>query len=307
MDLPLRIAVVVVTYNSADVLGDCLRSLPGGARGATLSAVVVADNASGDDSVPVAERAGATVVQVGHNAGYAAAVNAGIAALDLDGLDAVLVCNPDCRVRPGALALLGEALRRPGRGIAVPRLVNEDGSLQASLRRMPTVRRALVEAVIGGNLAGRIGTLGEMVTDPRAYERPGEAAWATGAAMLVAVPALRELGPWDESFFLYSEETEYALRARDRGWTLWYEPGAVFEHLGGDSGTNPALASLLIVNKVRLFRRRRGSPAGAAYYLAVVLGEGLRALAGRRTSRASVVALVRPSRRAGIVAGPAPR
>ncbi|MEU6739443.1 glycosyltransferase family 2 protein [Streptosporangium sandarakinum] len=295
-----RIAVVVVTYNSAEVLPGCLRSLAEGARGTRLARVVVADNASQDGSLRIAGEAAdlpVRTVQLGRNAGYAAAVNAGVAELDLGALDAVLVVNPDCRLRPGSLAPLAEALRRPGCGIAVPRLVNPDGSLQPSLRRTPTVRRALVEAVIGGGLAGRIGTLGELVTDPAEYERAGPAAWATGAAMLVSTDLIREIGPWDESFLLYSEETEFALRAADRGWTLWYEPSSVFEHIGGDSGVNPTLAALLTVNRVRLFRRRRGSAAGSLFFAAVVLGEAARALAGRRTSRASVMALLLPSRR----------
>ncbi|WP_406319165.1 glycosyltransferase family 2 protein [Streptosporangium sp. NBC_01639] len=295
-----RIAVVIVTYNSAEVLEGCLRSLLDGSRGVRLADVVVADNASKDDSLGIAGKATGLplrIVQLGRNAGYAAAVNAGVEALDIQELDAVFVINPDCRLRPGALAPLADALRQPGRGIAVPRLTNPDGSLQPSLRRTPTVRRALVEAVIGGGLAGRIGTLGELVTDPREYERPGAAAWATGAAMLVSTDVIREIGPWDESFLLYSEETEFALRAADRGWALWYEPASVVEHIGGDSGVNPTLAALLIVNKVKLFRRRRSTSAAFVYYLAVVLGEGVRALAGRRTSRASVVALLRPSRR----------
>jgi len=179
----------------------------------------------------------------------------------------------------------------------VPKLVNPDGSLQPSLRRMPTVGRAFAEALIGGRLAGRVARLGELVTDPREYERPGPAVWATGAALLVATDLIREIGGWDESFLLYSEETEYALRAADHGWTLWYEPAAVVEHIGGESGVNPTLASLLVVNKVRLFRRRHGRVSSAAYFLAVALGEALRALAGRRTSQAAVAALVRPSRR----------
>jgi GT2 family glycosyltransferase len=293
-----RIAVVIVTFNSAEVLGDCLRSLP--SQGVELSEVVVADNASRDASVAVAEAATELpiqVVQLGRNAGYAAAINAGTAVLDSRKLDAVFVMNPDCRLRPDTLLLLANALREPGRGIAVPRLVNPDGSLQPSLRRKPTVRGALAEAVVGGARAGRIGTLGELVTDPRVYERPGLAAWATGAAMLISADAARDVGPWDESFLLYSEETEYIFRAADRGWTLWYEPTAVVEHIGGDSGRNPTLAALLVVNKVRLFRQRRGALAWSAYYLAVVFGEAVRALAGRRTARATVVALVRPSRR----------
>ena len=303
----MRIAVVIVTYNSAQVLGDCLRSLVDGAKGVVLTDVVVADNASADDSVAIAERAEdlpVRIVQTGRNAGYAAAVNAGAAVLDFDALDAVLVLNPDCRLRPGSLGVLAEALRTPGRGIAVPRLVNPDGSLQPSLRRRPTVLRALAEAVIGGTLAGRIGTLGELVTDPVRYETGCTAAWATGAAMLISTRAWRETGPWDESFFLYSEETEYALRAADRGWSLWYEPSAVFEHIGGDSGTNPYLAALIVVNKVRLFRRRRGRIAATAYFLVVAFGEGIRALAGRRTSRAAVAALLRPSRRLRLITPP---
>ncbi|MFF5210363.1 glycosyltransferase family 2 protein [Streptosporangium sp. NPDC000396] len=295
-----RIAIVIVTYNSAEVLEGCLRSLGDGSRGVHLAHVVVADNASKDDSLKITGEVTdlpLQTVQVGRNAGYAAAVNAGVNALDIQDLDAVFVINPDCRLRPGALAPLAAALREPGRGIAVPLLINPDGSLQPSLRRMPTVRRALAEALIGGDLAGRIGTLGELVTDPREYERPGAAVWATGAAMLISTDVIREIGPWDESFLLYSEETEFALRAADRGWTLWYEPASVVEHIGGDSGVNPTLAALLIVNKVRLFRRRRSTMASFAYYLTVVFGEAVRALAGRRTSKASVVALLRPSRR----------
>jgi N-acetylglucosaminyl-diphospho-decaprenol L-rhamnosyltransferase len=296
-DMP-RIAVVIVTFNSAVVLGQCLGSLTD--QGVHLTDVVVADNASKDDSVAVAEAAThlpIRVVQTGRNAGYAAAINAGVDAVDLRKLDAVFVMNPDCRLRPRALARLAAALREPGRAIAVPRILHPDGTLQPSLRRAPTVRRALAAAVIGGNRAGRIGTLGEVVTDPRRYEQPGPAVWATGAAMLVSTEAIRDLGPWDESFLLYSEETEYALRAADRGWTLWYEPAAVVEHVGGESTTNPTLAALLAVNKVVLFRRRRGRAASGAYHAALALGEGLRALTGRPTARASVAALLRPVRR----------
>src|SRR5690606_7563486 len=106
--LMARVAVVIVTYNSAGVLGGCLDSLADGARGVELVDVVVADNASKDDSVAIAERAGppVRVVQVGRNAGYAAAINAGVAALDLDALDGVYVLNPDCRLRPGSIAPL---------------------------------------------------------------------------------------------------------------------------------------------------------------------------------------------------------
>jgi N-acetylglucosaminyl-diphospho-decaprenol L-rhamnosyltransferase len=294
----LRVAAVIVTYNSADVLDDCLRSLS--EQGMPTAAVVVADNASTDKTRDIAEDFAALpvrVVDLGRNAGYAAGINAGIAALDLDCLDAVLVLNADCQVLPGALSVLASALHRSGHGIVVPRLVLPDGSTQRTLRRRPTVGRALVEALLPGHLAGRVGSLGEVITDPQVYERPGVTAWATGAAMLFSVSALREIGPWDESFLLYSEETEYCLRAADKGWRTWYEPAAVFQHIGGESDTNPRLASLMTVNKVVLFRRGHNRLHSAAYFAAITVGECIRAATGRRTSRASTMALLRPSRR----------
>jgi N-acetylglucosaminyl-diphospho-decaprenol L-rhamnosyltransferase len=294
-----RVAVVIVTFNSGDVLDGALKSL-GTQAGIHLTAVVVADNASKDDSVAIAEAATGLPVRtlrVGRNSGYAAAINAGMDTLDLRKVDAIFLMNPDCRLRPDALSRLAAALREPGRGIAVPLILNPDGSLQPSLRRRPTVGRAVVEAVIGGEMAGRVGALGELVMDPRAYREPGATVWATGAAMLIAADAIRDLGAWDESFLLYSEETEYCLRAGDRGWTIWYEPGAVVEHIGGESGTNPVLAALVVTNKVELFRRRRGAPAAWVYHAAVALGEGVRALLGRRTARAAFVALFSAARR----------
>lgn len=318
----VRIAVVIVTYNSAAVLDGCLESLRAGAHGVHLTDVMIADNASRDTTLRIAAsyqdtpalnqhpggpQSGAVAavaaglpiqtVQLGRNAGYAAAFNAGVRALDGRPFDAVLILNPDCRLRPGSLARLAAALNAPSRGIAVPRLIDPHGGLYPSLRREPTVSGAFAEAVVGGPLASRLGQLGEIIFDPRAYDRPRPAIWATGAAMLISAAALRDTGPWDETYLLYSEETEFALRAGDRGWTLWYEPAAVIEHIGGELATNPMLAALLMVNKVRLFRQRRGCLPSAAYFSAVLLGQGIRALAGRRISWASFVALTRPSRR----------
>jgi GT2 family glycosyltransferase len=294
-----RVGVVIVTYNSAPVLADCLTSIAT-TQGVELVAVAVADNNSHDATLRIAAAATdlpMVPVQVGSNAGYAAGINAGIEALDLDKVDAVFVMNPDCRLRPDSLARLAEAMRADGhRGITCPKLLYDDGTLQLSLRRAPTVTRAFAEAIIGGTRAGKIGTLGELVTDPAEYDQAGPAVWATGAAMFISVEAIRDIGPWDESFFLYSEETDFALRAADKGWTLWYEPSSVVTHIGGESRTNTDLATLLIVNKVRLFRRRSNAAAGAAYYVAIFTGESVRALAGSKVSRAAVRALLRPTK-----------
>jgi GT2 family glycosyltransferase len=294
------VAVVLVTYNSADVLDDCLTSLPDGAKGVTLRDVLVVDNNSKDDTVVLAETAAnlglpVRVVQLGRNAGYAAAINAGVAALAADPPDAVLILNPDCRLRVGSMAALAASLNGR-RGIAVPRLVFPDGSLQPSLRRNPTVLNAFGEAVLGAR-AGRTKRFGELVSAPEDYEHPGPAVWATGAAMLVSWSVSAEVGPWDESFLLYSEETDFTLRAADRGWTCWYEPASVMEHLNGESGTSPMLWALQTVNRVVLFRRRNGAVRSGLYWFVVTAGQAVRALAGRRTARLALWWLLRPSAR----------
>src|SRR5207248_2613989 len=134
------------------------------------------------------------------------------------------VLNPDIRLRPGCVRTLVDALAQPRTGITVPRLYEANGEQAPSLRREPSVTRALAAAMIGGHRAGRIGTLGELVYDPARYEVPGVYDWATGAAMMISRECMDAIGPWDESFFLYSEETEYALRARDAGFLLRYVP-----------------------------------------------------------------------------------
>jgi N-acetylglucosaminyl-diphospho-decaprenol L-rhamnosyltransferase len=268
--------VVVVTHQSADVIGDCLAALPEAFGGWSLRVAVV-DNASVDDTVAVARSVApdSTIVASDHNSGYAAGINVGVAALAGGG--PLVVLNPDTRLRPGAGSSLVTGLDRPGVGITVPRLVGEDGQLHLSLRREPSVGRALGEAVLGGRRASRFAPLGEVVVDPVRYARPGPADWATGAVMAISRECLRSVGRWNESFLLFSEETEFALRARDLGWTLWYEPAATALHIGGSCATSPQLWRLLAWNRVDLYRRRRGRLPGMAFHGAVLLNEALRA------------------------------
>ncbi|WP_225847066.1 glycosyltransferase [Streptomyces sp. HPF1205] len=311
---PGPVAVLVVTWNSARVLPDFVASLPSGMAGLDWQ-LVVADNDSADDTVEVVRRLApdAVIVQTGRNAGYAAGVNAALAAAAgrPGGIRAALVCNPDIRMREGCAASLVAALGRPlpdgsRVGISVPLLYEQDGTVVRSLRREPSVSRAFGEAVLGNRRAGRFRHLGELVTDPAAYTSATRADWATGALMALSRECLDTCGPWDESFFLYSEETEYCLRARDAGFATLLRPDASAVHLGGDSRVSPFLWTLLVLNRVRLHRRRHGPIGAAAFWAAVLLREISRAALGRAPSRAAVAALLSPAtlRRAP---GPAPR
>ncbi|MEU4037238.1 glycosyltransferase family 2 protein [Streptomyces collinus] len=291
------VAVIVVTWNSASVLPGFLASLADGMAGLDWR-LAVADNDSADDTVDVlrALAPDATVVQTGRNAGYAAGINAALAAAGEweGGHGAVLICNPDIRMRQGCAKRLVDRLDGEV-GIAVPLLYEEGHDTpHFSLRRESSVFRALGEAVIGNRRAGRFPALSELVTDPAAYRRPTRADWATGALMAISADCLAACGPWDESFFLYSEETEFCLRARDLGHVTRLEPTAEAVHLGGDSQVSPRLWRLLTLNRVRLYGRRHGALATACFRAAVFLREASRAALGREASRAAAVALLRP-------------
>ena len=290
-----RIAVIVVTFNSARVLRDCLHSLPDACAGLSWDLVVV-DNASSDDSVRVVrtEAPGATVVQTGANKGYAAGINAGVAAC-AGGVEAFLVLNPDVRLDAAAVTKLVEGLDRSGAGVAVPCIRDADGRLSLTMRREPTVRRALGEALLGGDRAGQVSWLGEVVTDRRCYDHDRWTDWASGAVMLVSRPCYDAVGPWDESYFLYSEETDFCLRARDLGFRTRFVVGSGGVHLGGESGTSAELWSLLTANRVRQFERRNRGIRTHAFHGAVVLNEPLRAPRSA-THRAALAGLVSSSK-----------
>ena len=132
-----------------------------------------------------------------------------------------------------------------------------------------------------------------MVQDLGRYSSPGPTDWATGAAVLVAARCHKAIGDWDESFFLYSEETDYMLRARDAGLLTWYVPEAIAEHRGGESATSAQLWSLVVTNKVRLYRRRHGLLNSSLYWSILLGSEAVRAAAGKPRSRAAVRALLR--------------
>lgn len=295
-----QVGVIVVTWNSSPVVEALLASVRESAFDGTVRLIVV-DNASRDDTVRLVQRVApdADVIRMGRNAGYAAGMNAGMA-LATD-CDSFLLLNPDIRLEPHALQAMHDELRQSGAGIVVPRLVDESGALRRSLRREPTVLRAWGEAILGGRLAGRYPALGEVDMHAAGYASPRRADWASGAAMLISRDCSNRVGAWDESYFLYSEETDFVLRARDAGFALRFTPRAVAVHFEGESHESSALFSLLSRNRVKLFRSRHGMLRTAAFWSAVFVGELVRAR--RPTRRAAAWALLgctvhvaRPSR-----------
>jgi GT2 family glycosyltransferase len=267
-------AIVVVTHNSGEDIDRLLGSLPAAAPGLDLQVIVV-DTASSDDTVWRAGMApGVEVVEAGANVGYAAGINLG-RALVPDGVP-VLVLNADLRLAPWSITRMLEVAADPTVGVVAPQLLGEDGEIADSLRRDPSLARALGDALFGRRLPRRPGWFGEIVRDPAAYRRAHDVDWAVGAAYLVSAACDAEVGPWAEHYFLYSEEVDYCARVRDAGYRVVYVPEARAVHREGGSGRRKETAALLALNRVRFFRSRHGAWATAAFWSIVVLAEALR-------------------------------
>lgn len=285
-----EIAIIVVSHNSQDHIVQLLESIPK-AAGRLQYRTVIIDNASSDQTRSLLEARLDCQLLESENVGYAAAINRGIRASP--GADIVIVLNPDMILFEDSLAILTSALlQQDGRtGIVVPRVLDTSRSLQFSLRREPTLLRA------AGLNWTRLPIFSEYVNQPAEYLRVHEVDWALGAAMAIRTEVLKTVGDWDESFFLYSEETDFCLRARDIGFRTLYIPSAVVMHEGGGSGRSSTTHIMQIVNRVRLYRKRHRLPASVIYYLLTIISELTWWARGHSQSRDALAALFRPSRR----------
>ena len=279
-------AVVVVTYNSARDIVALLESLPTAAAGLTLRIVVV-DNGSTDDTVQLVNgRSDVLCVQPGVNIGYAAGINIG--RKHAGEYSALLVLNPDIVLEAGALREMFAALDEPAVGVVVPMLLDDDGRCRPSLRRDPTLTRAIGDGLLGHRIGWRPGWLSEVVRNEKAYSYRHPVDWATGAAMLISAGCDRTVGSWDERFFLYSEEVDYAARVRGAGFRVDYLPTARAWHRGGGSGQSDALVALMAVNRIRYMEKLARRPS--LYRTAVILHELLRSRdPGHRTALRAVL------------------
>jgi GT2 family glycosyltransferase len=279
---------VIVTHNSADVVGALLDSLPD-ALGDLSYETAVVDCGSTDDTVRVLSGREDVRITACANVGYAAGINRGVAAVP--GSETVLVLNPDVRLAPGSVVEMLKRMRATGAGVIAPRTFRPDGSLSTSLGRSPTLLRATGLSFTGSPL------LSERITGESEYAEPRVVDWAVGAVLLVSRACHDALGGWDESYFLYSEETDFCLRAGDRGYLTYYEPAAEAVHIGGASGRSKETHTMQALNRVRLYARRHRPVPAWAYFGLTVLSEISWAIRGNPFSRAAVGALLRPQQR----------
>lgn len=293
----LDLTVVIVTWNSAAVIGDCLGSLAAAGAGAAFRVVVV-DNASADDTPRRVREAlpSARLVENAGNAGFAAANNRAFALADSRYL---LLLNPDTVVRPGALGALVAFLEaRPAVWAAGPAILNADGSPQRAGVSFPSLWNLLCETFFLDRAFPRSRLFG---AHRRLFEddsRPREVDYLQGSALMVRREVLDRVGGMDERFFLYFEETDWCYRMRAAGGVVMQCPDAAVVHLGGGEFGHFDERRLTAYHRSLLAFYRKHRPAAARAALRALLAA--RALV--RLAAWAAWALSRPDRRAKALA-----
>lgn len=280
--------MAIVTYNSGGHVQALIDSVLAGNR-SSAPRVLVVDNASTDDTVERARTIpGVDVVEAGANLGYSGGIN--LARRYVGAGEALAILNPDLVLSPGFLARLLSALDDPTVGIAVPRLRDPDGENYPHLRHEPSIRGSFGDALFGAHWANRPRFLSDTLRRTRDYETARDVAWAGGAALVIAPEANASVGDWDSrTYFLYSEETDYARRTRDAGFRIRYVPDAQATHVGGGSGQSAALLALMAVNRVRYFERHHAALPSTIFRGIVALHHWLRSRDPRHRYAARMV------------------
>ncbi|VXB00076.1 putative N-acetylglucosaminyldiphosphoundecaprenol N-acetyl-beta-D-mannosaminyltransferase [Arthrobacter sp. 9AX] len=274
LDQPTDVAVVVVTYNNEKDIPQLLKSLIRETREQSIK-VIVADNSPGPRTLhEVGKYHDVHGFPTGGNLGYSGAIN--VAMKRAGQTKAFLILNPDTQVQPGAIRAMRQRMVESGAGVVVPLLMEADGTIYHSLRREPSVSRAIGDAVMGRRLPGRPAWLAETDFDRESYFHPHKVDWATGAALLVRPDVAQLVGEWDEEYFLYSEETDFMRRVRASGLEIWFEPRARMLHSRGGSGSSTPLEALMAANRIRYVRKFHSRGYAGVFRAAVVLSAFLR-------------------------------
>lgn len=289
------ISVIIVSFNTCDLLRQCLQTLITEASDVSYEIIVI-DNASLDGSADMVaqEFPDVQLIRSQENLGFAAANNLGFA--QARGYYVVLL-NSDAFLKPQAITkALAYMQADPTIGVGGARLVGHDDIWQPSARMFPSLINhfltlsGLSAKYPHSRFFGRV---------DRTWADPNQAAivdWVPGAFSIMPLHVLKEVGYFDESFFLYYEEVDLCKRIQAKGYNIWYWPDVVVVHLGGESSkTMKALnisaagkqISLWQMRSALLFYRKHYGALSAWLWMKIeYLWHGLRAFKNSRSQQA---------------------
>lgn len=289
----VELAVVVVSYNTCDLLRGCLRSVY--AQRTPSLEVWVVDNASADGSPDMVRREfpEAHLLAQARNLGFAAGNNVALRAMgfgppvpggDQPSPACVLFLNPDTELTEDALTRMMDFLRNEPRvGVVGPSLTYPDGSFQHSAFAFPDLWQIWFDffawpgRLVESRFNGRYPRAAYQAGIPFAIDHP------LGAAMLARAEVIRQVGLMDESFFMYAEEIDWCIRVKRQGWQVYCVPAARIVHHSGSSTqqNRSAMRDVLWQSRFRLFRKHYSPAFNLAAHLLVAVGRRIEARRAR--------------------------
>lgn len=277
-ELAPTLTTVVVSFNSASLIGDCISALTR-SKDSHSNSIVIVDNASSDDTVQVIRRLypAVTVIVNARNAGFGEACNIGAHAEGSS--EFIFFLNPDCIVRDDTIAVLLNVHRTQSLvGAVGPVLRDNLGRVELSPGPSPDLLTVVGQLFGAGRWLGNAKVTKALSGIPRMMRSstleaslrrrrgtisaggPLASGFLSGACMLVRRDAFDDVDGFDRDFGLYYEDADFCERLRKRGWRIWFEPSVEVLHMGGASSAgrfrryHPVAYSAL----VRYLRRHRG-------------------------------------------------
>jgi len=232
-----ELSIIIINRNVRELLKQCLRSAvahwPWSDKGLEI---IVVDNASSDGSVESvsSEFPNVKIIRNADNRGFGRACNQGIQAA---AGRYIMVLNPDTVIRKGLFQSLIEFMdRTPKAGLAGPKVLNQDGSLQPTYRRFPTygnilfARKSPLSSIWPGNPGSK-----KYLQEDLSLDQPCKVEALGGVCLILRKKMLEDVGDFDENIFMYLEDTDLCYRAHQKGWESWVVPQAELIHYWGKS------------------------------------------------------------------------
>ena len=271
--LPL-LSVIVVSWNTRDLLAQCLRSVDE-ATGDLYVEIIVVDNSSTDGSTEMVrhEFPQVCLIENVENVGFARANNQAICVGQGRYL---LLLNSDTVLRPSTLRTMCRFMdQRPEAGIVGAKLLNPDGSFQSSYMDFPSLWG---EFLLMTKLHRFLRSSYFPSHPPQESREAREADWVSGACLMIRREVVEQVGGLDEDYFMYSEEVDWCWRVKQAGWKVFYLSEAEVLHWGGQSIKRVPFHKRARVyrGKLLFFRKRRGRGYAVLFRLILLLGTVLK-------------------------------
>jgi N-acetylglucosaminyl-diphospho-decaprenol L-rhamnosyltransferase len=247
------ITVIIVNWRVRDLLERCLESIIANKDGLNIEIYVVDnDSRDGTSEMIMMEFPEVKVLAMARNLGFARANN--LAIKQASGKH-IFLLNPDTEIKPGFFKSIYAYMEdNPEVGIIGPRILNSDGSIQASIRRFPDIFSHILIMLKLRNILVENKFLKHYFLVDFDYGREQAVDQIMGAAMMIRRSVFEKIGTFDEKFFVWFEEVDFCLRASKNGIKIMYYPGAEIFHIGGESFNQEAVVRKQIIFNKSLLR-----------------------------------------------------